>query len=38
LAAVAVIVIVVAIVIVRRKMNSLVEVAEAAYPGPLAPP
>jgi membrane protein DedA with SNARE-associated domain len=37
LAAVAVAVIVVVVILVRRKMNSLVEVAEAAYPGPLSP-
>ena len=29
--------IVVAVVLVRRKMSALIEVAEAAYPGPLAP-
>ncbi len=37
LAAAAVVVIVVAVVLVRRKMSALIEVAEAAYPGPLAP-
>jgi membrane protein DedA with SNARE-associated domain len=37
LAAAAVVVIVVAIVLVRRRMNSLIEVADAAYPGPLGP-